>query len=417
MRNLIVFSVVMFLAFSNAEKLRFDNYKVYKVQVDNEEQLKVMHQIERAAFSSYDFWRSPSYVGNPVEVMVAPHKLSEFEDIMSFLKFSYSLKIANVQELVDKQKPANQPVNDDFNWERYQTMDEINAWLDRIEEEYSDVLTPLSYGYSYELEAIRGVLISYQAGNPAIFIESNIHAREWISGATTTWIINELLTSTDPEIRHIAENYDWYIFPITNPDGYRYSHDVDRMWRSTRSRSDWICRGADPNRNFDYAWQDGTGPGASDDPCSQIFAGPYPFSELETGQLANFVNQHLDHIKVYLTLHSFTQLILYPYSWTPAPAANTDDLSQIGHAAADRLRESFGTEYTVHSMHSLYIATGTSGDWAYAGAGIDLTFAYEFRDNGTYGFLLPPDQIIPNSIEVMQSFIALLEESERLGYF
>lgn len=117
------------------------------------------------------------------------------------------------------------------------------------------------------------------------------------------------------------------------------------------------------------------------------------------------------------TLHSFTQLILYPYSWTPAPAANTADLSQIGHAAADRLRESFGTEYTVHSMHSLYIATGTSGDWAYAGAGIDLTFAYEFRDNGTYGFLLPPDQIIPNSIEVMQSFIALLEESERLGYF
>ena len=63
-------------------------------------------------------------------------------------------------------------------------------------------------------------------GNPAIFIESHIHAREWITSATATWFINELLTSSDPEVRQLANNYDWYILPILNVDGFVYSHET-----------------------------------------------------------------------------------------------------------------------------------------------------------------------------------------------
>lgn len=53
---------------------------------------------------------------------------------------------------------------------------------------------------------------------------SGIHAREWISPATVTYILNELLTSNDVNVREIAESYDWYIFPSFNPDGYEYTH-------------------------------------------------------------------------------------------------------------------------------------------------------------------------------------------------
>mgnify|MGYP003428738317 FL=1 len=52
-------------------------------------------------------------------------------------------------------------------------------------------------------------------GNRAIFIESNI--REWISSATSTFLINELLRSTNPEVIDLAENVDWYFLPLTNP--------------------------------------------------------------------------------------------------------------------------------------------------------------------------------------------------------
>lgn len=51
-----------------------------------------------------------------------------------------------------------------------------------------------------------------------------MHAREWIGPATSTYILNQLLTSTDASIKSIAENYNWYIFPVTNPDGYTYTH-------------------------------------------------------------------------------------------------------------------------------------------------------------------------------------------------
>lgn len=51
-----------------------------------------------------------------------------------------------------------------------------------------------------------------------------IHAREWIAPATVTYILNELLTSSDPAVRDVAESYDWYIFPSVNPDGYEYTH-------------------------------------------------------------------------------------------------------------------------------------------------------------------------------------------------
>lgn len=66
--------------------------------------------------------------------------------------------------------------------------------------------------------------ISYGIGKRAVFIEGGIHAREWISPATVTYIINEILTSTDPSFRRIVENFDWYIFPVVNPDGFVYSH-------------------------------------------------------------------------------------------------------------------------------------------------------------------------------------------------
>lgn len=66
--------------------------------------------------------------------------------------------------------------------------------------------------------------ISYQ-GNPTIFIESTIHAREWVTVATATYFLNELLTSKDPAIVDLAQNYDWVIIPVFNVDGYAYTHN------------------------------------------------------------------------------------------------------------------------------------------------------------------------------------------------
>lgn len=155
--------------------------------------------------------------------------------------------------------------------------------------------------------------------NRAIFIEANIHAREWIASATVTYVLNQLLRSTDPEIVSISQSVDWYIVPVANPDGYEYTRSYNRNWRKTRSPVSLICNGVDPNRNFAHNWliKDETGDeGASRAPCSDTYAGPNPFSEPETIALENYLLRNREKFDVYLSFHSYAHQILFPFGHT-----------------------------------------------------------------------------------------------------
>ena len=96
-----------------------------------------------------------------------------------------------------------------------------------------------------------------------MWIDSGIHAREWISPAVGTWMLNELVENNDAH-PHLLDNLDWYFLPSHNPDGYRKSHVDDRMWRKTTTHyENNQCQGTDANRNFDDGhWSDA---GASGD--------------------------------------------------------------------------------------------------------------------------------------------------------
>lgn len=134
---------------------------------------------------------------------------------------------------------------------------------------------------------------------------AGIHANEWITPAALTWMVNELVENAD-SYGCILDRFDWYFVPMVNPDGYEYSHAVDRMWRKTRrnytstlvrssarklrvdiaSPDDEQCVGADINRNFEFHWRKG---GSSSNVCSPSYAGVKPFSEPESRALANFM--------------------------------------------------------------------------------------------------------------------------------
>jgi carboxypeptidase A1 len=110
-----------------------------------------------------------------------------------------------------------------MDWTNYHELAEIDTWLDEMAALHPEI-TIEEIGRSVEQRPIRVVKISKRAGNPGIFIESNIHAREWITSATVTWLINEMFSSTDPEAVALFTNYDWYIIPVFNVDGFEYSH-------------------------------------------------------------------------------------------------------------------------------------------------------------------------------------------------
>lgn len=110
--------------------------------------------------------------------------------------------------------------------------------MDTLASDYPDLITPLVGGESYEGRIIHGLKLSFREGNPGVFLEGGIHAREWISPAVVTYILNELITSTVPSVREVAESHDWYIFPVYNPDGYVYTHET--VWYNT-SEIDTHC--------------------------------------------------------------------------------------------------------------------------------------------------------------------------------
>ena len=83
------------------------------------------------------------------------------------------------------------------------------------------------------------------------------------------------------------------------------------------------------HRNWDFHWSE---TGASGDSCSQTYYGPEPFSEVkaslirtwdfpylsflrqvENRNVRDFVSARKDRIVFYQTLHSYSQLILFPW--------------------------------------------------------------------------------------------------------
>ena len=66
-------------------------------------------------------------------------------------------------------------------------------------------------------------------------------------------------------------------------------------------------------------------PNASD-PRQEIYRGPAPESEKETKAVRDPIRSHLKSIKAYITFHSYSQMLLFPYGFTSELPPNHEDL-------------------------------------------------------------------------------------------
>ncbi|XP_017853984.2 zinc carboxypeptidase [Drosophila busckii] len=397
-------------------KLSYEGYEVYQLNIRNKIHLQLINKLTEMS-NEYNIWKDYEEYSKQVHVMVSPKAKSHFQLLLKLFGISNELMIANVQRLIDAEQPVTRDSGDGFGWKRYYELEEIEAWLDSILAAYPSVTEGFTIGKSFEGRTIRGIKISHGTNKPGIFIESNIHAREWITSATATWFINELLSSKQTAVRSLADNYDWYIVPVFNVDGFEYSHRKDRMWRKTRQPHPTNnCIGVDGNRNFDSHFMENGG--ASDNPCSETFAGAAPWSEPETKALSDYVTSIKDKFNVYLSFHSYGQWLLTPYGHTMVLPPNYDHLQDIGAAFAGAIKSlPYATEYVHGSTATvLYVASGSSVDWAYNELDKKVGFTIEYRDKGRFGFLLPPAQILPNCEELMAGMIALIDKTKQLGY-
>ncbi|EGW07179.1 Carboxypeptidase A6 [Cricetulus griseus] len=141
--------------------------------------------------------------------------------------------------------------------------------------------------------------------------------------------------------------------------------------------------------------------GASAHPCDDTYCGPFPESEPEVKAVADFLRKHRKHIRAYLSFHAYAQMLLYPYSYKHATIPNFSCVEFAAHKAVKALRSAHGIRYRHGpASQTLYISSGNSMDWAYKN-GIPYAFAFELRDTGQFGFLLPEMLIKPTCTETM----------------
>merc|ERR1712209_23806 len=348
--------------------------------------------------TNLDFWREAA-PGQSADVMVPTRMMKTVTDWLKTHNIQFEVMVEDVQSLIEETKPKNASSRSKgkMDWEDYYPHEDLNAFIQGLADA-NDFASIINIGQSYEGRDMNVLAVTKAGpGKPNVFIEAGIHAREWISPAVATFIFRELVED-NAEHPEYLDNINWYFLPSANPDGYAYTFDTDRLWRKTRSPQSGGCYGVDPNRNWDFHWGE---TGVSSNPCTEIFPGEQPFSEIETSNIRDFVKT-LDPVPVLSQcFHSYSQLWLWPFGYDyGAYPENREELEQLAIDACDALYQVHGTIFDPINSADLYPASGAADDWYKGVLGSRFAFTVELRDTGAYGFVLPKEQIIPSGEEL-----------------
>uniref|UniRef100_A0A8C8GFZ7 Peptidase M14 domain-containing protein n=1 Tax=Oncorhynchus tshawytscha TaxID=74940 RepID=A0A8C8GFZ7_ONCTS len=390
--------------------------QVIRVNVESEEQILLLRALEQDTYWDLDFWLHPVNTEVPVDIRVPSSSLYAVKDYLRAHNIQFSVMISNLQvshckaqETAEGRTAHNNDRNGSFNFGAYHPLETIYSWMDGLVAAHPNLVTKEQIGTSYEGRPM--YVLKFSTGGdkrPAIWVDSGIHSREWVSQATGVWTANKIASDygTDASLTSLLKTMDIYLLILANPDGYVHSHTSDRMWRKTRSKNPGsMCRGVDPNRNWDAGFG---GPGASTNPCSDSYHGPSPHSEIEVKNVVNLVKNH-GNFKSFISIHAYSQLLMYPYGYTCKDALHAAELDSVGRSAVQKLSSLHGTTYKVGSICKIiYQASGGSIDWTY-NLGIKYSFAFELRDTGRYGFILPANQIIPTASETWLALKDIME--------
>ncbi|XP_016812393.1 carboxypeptidase A5 isoform X3 [Pan troglodytes] len=261
-RTLLVFSFILAAALG---QMNFTGDQVLRVLAKDEKQLSLLGDLEGLKPQKVDFWRGPARLSLPVDMRVP---FSELKDIKAYLEshgLAYSIMIKDIQVLLDEEREAMaksrrlERSTNSFSYSSYHTLEEIYSWIDNFVMEHSDIVSKIQIGNSFENQSI--LVLKFSTGgsrHPAIWIDTGIHSREWITHATGIWTANKIVSDygKDRVLTDILNAMDIFIELVTNPDGFAFTHSMNRLWRKNKSiRPGIFCIGVDLNRN----WKSGFG--------------------------------------------------------------------------------------------------------------------------------------------------------------
>ncbi|MHC4594557.1 MAG: M14 family zinc carboxypeptidase [Planctomycetota bacterium] len=285
---------------------------------------------------------------------------------------------------------------------RYPELAEILADMNAAEANYSSICKVVDLTETYGVPAtfegrhIFAVKISDNVANdedePAYLMVCEHHAREIVTPVIGLYAIEQFTTryGTDPEITALVDEYEIWIAPAWNPDGYEHVFNVNNMWRKNR-RVFSAGVGVDLNRNYPFGWDSPCG--GSTDVTSNTYRGPEPGSEAETQTMIALANDR--HFAKVADYHSSGREVRYGYGCLGYPfasflASEASDLADTVLGYTTRRSCCTGGDIHFHmatkASHTFLWETHTRFQPAYASAQAEAALVFA----GVISFLQRP---------------------------
>lgn len=311
-----------------------------------------------------------------------------------------------------KFSPLDFPLKD----EKFHNYSEMTQALQKLETDHPDYIALSSAGQSIEGRDIWVLKITekvnQQSQKPAVILMGGHHAREHVSMEIPLLFVQQLMAQVkagEKRILDLLATRELHVIPMVNPDGSEY--DIEggyyKMWRTNRRVHSNGKVGVDLNRNYGYMWGQG---GASATPGAETYRGEYAFSEPETQAIKNYV-ESTKNISILLSLHTYSELILYPWGHTYSPIANQNDFL-VHETMAKKMATWNG--YTPQQASDLYIASGGTDDWSYGEHKIiSFTFELDPKQGWFSGGFYPGQSVLPTVLKKnTEPFLYLLEYAD-----
>ncbi len=276
-------------------------------------------------------------------------------------------------------------------YECYRTVEETFSTLNQLATNYPGLVTLVDIGDSWEKMQPGGaagydllVMVlsskSKPGPKPRFFLMAEHHARELTTSETALRFAEDLLAGygTDADATWLLDYYEIHILPVANPDGRKWA-EQGYLWRKNTSNTNGCGSfpdyGTDLNRNCGFKWG---GIGSSSLPCDLTYRGPEAVSEPENQAIQSYVRSIFPDQRgpadtdpapatttgLVISLHSYSQLVLYPWGWTTASAPNVTALKALG------CKFGYYNRYAVQASTALYATTGSVDDWVYGELGV-----------------------------------------------
>jgi hypothetical protein len=299
----------------------------------------------------------------------------------------------------------------------YRTVEETYAAAEAIVSAHPQLATWTDIGDSwdrtggfggYDLMVLRLTNGAVAGPKPKFFAMSAIHAREYTTAELMTRFAEHLVSSygIEADATWLLDNHEVHLLLQSNPDGRKHA-ESGSLWRKNTNRN--YCgptspsRGADLNRNYPFQWDccDGSSPNQ----CSETYHGATPASEPEVQAVRDYLRSIFPDVRpdppnapapsdasgLFLDVHSYSQLVLWPWGYTSADAPNGAAMQTLGRKFA------WFNGYLPEQAFDLYVTDGTTDDFAYGDLGV-AAYTFElgtdfFENCGSFENRILPDNM------------------------